>query len=64
MIRFILRLSGMIALSIATIMAVLDLRRSITASMMVVTPFSDSWEFAFPGAATEDAANDRLSALD
>ncbi len=50
MIRFILRLAGMIALSIATIMAVLDLRRSIGESMMVVTPFSDSWEFAFPGA--------------
>jgi len=48
MVRFIFRLAGMVALSVATIMAVLDVQRSIAASAPVLTPLGDSWEFAFP----------------
>ncbi len=67
MIRFIFRLAGMVALSVAAIMAVLDLQRSIAASAPVLTLLADSWEFAFPStfAAVGGAAgNDGLALWD
>jgi len=48
MIRLIFRLLALAALSVATIMAVLDATRSIAQSALVLTPLIDSWAFASP----------------
>jgi hypothetical protein len=48
MIRFLFRLLAMVALSVATIMAVLDATRTIAASALVITPLGESWATSLP----------------
>ncbi|MET0575690.1 MAG: hypothetical protein ABWZ83_07490 [Mesorhizobium sp.] len=48
MMRFMFRLLAMVALSVATIMAVVDATRSIAASALVVTPLGESWVETWP----------------
>jgi hypothetical protein len=43
MIRFLLRVLSVIALAVATILAVLDATRTIAASKLVLTPLGQSW---------------------
>lgn len=43
MIRFVFRVLGMAALSIAVILAVLDGARTVAASKLVLTPLGTSW---------------------
>lgn len=43
MIRFLFRLLGLLSLSIAVILAVLDGARSVAASRLVLTPLGTSW---------------------
>ena len=43
MFHFLFRALGMIVLALAVVTAVLDLTRSIAASSVVMTPFSDLW---------------------
>jgi hypothetical protein len=48
MVRFLFRLLALIALAVATIMAVVDATRSIAASRLVTTPLGTSWAATFP----------------
>ncbi len=48
MIRFLFRFLATIALSVATIMAVLDATRTIAASALVTTPLGESWAETLP----------------
>lgn len=48
MLRFLFRLAAMGALAIATIMAVLDVTRSVAASRAVMTPLKTSWNAVSP----------------
>ncbi|MDI6025598.1 hypothetical protein QBK99_05190 [Corticibacterium sp. UT-5YL-CI-8] len=66
MLRFLFRLLATTALSVATIMAVLDATRSVASSRLVFTPLASSWEavapgsFAATGAFIRDKAPDML----
>ncbi|MBN9249442.1 MAG: hypothetical protein J0I86_02490 [Mesorhizobium sp.] len=48
MFRFVFRLTAMISLSIAVIMAVLDATRTVAASQLVLTPLKMSWNAVSP----------------
>ena len=48
MFRFLFRLMAMVALAVATIMAVLDATRTIAASELVLTPLRGSWNAVSP----------------
>lgn len=48
MFKALLRLSSMVLLAIAVIMAVLDATRSIAASMLIMTPLGRSWASLSP----------------
>lgn len=48
MIRFLFRLLSMLALAVATIMAVIDATRTIAASGWLATPFGESWQAVSP----------------
>jgi hypothetical protein len=48
MIRFFFRLAGMVALSIALILATGDAMRSVAASALKLTPLGESWAFGSP----------------
>ena len=48
MLRFLLRLLALAALSVAVIFAVLDATRSIAASALVMTPLNASWVAVSP----------------
>ncbi|HVW57127.1 MAG TPA: hypothetical protein VHC00_15725 [Rhizobiaceae bacterium] len=58
LIRFALRTLSVIALAVATILAVLDATRSIAASKLVLTPLGQSWSDIAPSslAAAKQAA--------
>jgi hypothetical protein len=49
MIRLFLRLAGFVALSIVVILATSDAMRSLSGSMVVLTPLGESWAFGSPG---------------
>ena len=48
MLRFVIRLAGMIVLSVAAIMATADVTRSLAVSAPVFTPLGESWAYASP----------------
>lgn len=48
MIRFLFRFLATIALSVAVIMAVLDVTRTIASSALVLTPLATSWNTVSP----------------
>jgi len=48
MFRFLFRLMATFSLAVATIMAVLDVTRTIAASRLVLTPLGDSWRSVSP----------------
>jgi hypothetical protein len=64
MVRFLFRLLALIALAVATIMAVVDATRSIAASRLVTTPLATSWAATFPDqlALAEQAVRAHLGA--
>jgi hypothetical protein len=43
MIRFLFRVLGLVSLSVAVILAVLDGARSVAASRLILTPLGTSW---------------------
>ena len=48
MFRFLFRLMATFSLAVATILAVLDVTRTIAASRLVLTPLGDSWRSVSP----------------
>ncbi|MGE3308140.1 MAG: hypothetical protein AB7I52_19450 [Rhizobiaceae bacterium] len=48
MLRFLLRLIGMVLLAAAVILAVVDATRTIASGALVLTPLADSWQAVSP----------------
>lgn len=65
MLRFLFRLMATVALSVAVIMAVLDVTRTIAASSLVLTPLATSWITVSPNtlSATQSFVIDRIHPL-